>query len=96
MELSRLSGSPPDPSTGPIPLRSRRGAEPVRPHSPREDSIEVSALGRDLARAEAATGDAGELRFDLVSRLRAEVRAGTYRIDAQALARAMVERGEQE
>jgi anti-sigma28 factor (negative regulator of flagellin synthesis) len=55
----------------------------------------VSALARDLASAEAATGGAGELRFDLVSRLRAEVRGGSYRLDAQALARAMVERGEQ-
>lgn len=96
MELSRLSGSTPGPNTDPVPLRGRRAGDPARARLPREDRIEVSALGRDLAQAEAAAGGAGELRFDLVSRLRAEVRAGTYRIDAQALARAMVERGEQE
>jgi anti-sigma28 factor (negative regulator of flagellin synthesis) len=55
----------------------------------------VSTLGRELAEADLRTGGDAELRFDLVSRLRAEVRDGTYRTDAQALARAMVERGEQ-
>jgi anti-sigma28 factor (negative regulator of flagellin synthesis) len=60
-----------------------------------QDRIDVSTLGRELAEADLRTGGDAELRFGLVSRLRAEVRDGTYRTDAQALARAMVERGEQ-
>jgi flagellar biosynthesis anti-sigma factor FlgM len=60
----------------------------------RADRVQLSTLGRELAEAEVRTGDGAELRIDLIARLRAEVRDGTYHPDPQALAKAMVERGE--
>jgi anti-sigma28 factor (negative regulator of flagellin synthesis) len=62
---------------------------PTQARRPRRDSVELSDEGRLLSQAE------DQFRFDLVSRLRAEVRCGTYSVDPRALARAMVERGEQ-
>jgi flagellar biosynthesis anti-sigma factor FlgM len=100
LELSPTSGPRPGRSTDPIPIRPRRAAEQApTPQAAAglepQDHVDVSSLGRELAEAELRTGDGAELRFDLVARLRAEVRDGTYRLDAQALARAMIERGEQ-
>ena len=95
MELPHTSGSQPIRNTDPVPIRPRRPAEqPAEGQPDPRDRIEVSDLGRELAEAEVCTGDDAELRFDLVARLRAEVADGTYRLDAQALARAMLERGE--
>lgn len=98
MELPTASGSSPLRNTEPIPIRSRRAPEPTpapEPPAVPKDRVDVSELGQELAEAEIRTGEGAELRFDLVSRLRSEVRDGTYRLDAQALARAMLERGEQ-
>ena len=94
MQSSPISGvtppsTPIDGLTGPRPRTA-----PAAPADPARDQVEVSGAGRDLARAEAAVERAGDLRLDVVSRLRAAVKAGTYRVDPHAVARAMVERGE--
>lgn len=97
MERLPASESRPVRNTDPVPIRPRRDPEPApkaeASAAPR-DRIDVSELGRELAEADLRTGDGADLRFDLVSRLRAEVQDVTYRLDAQALARAMLERGE--
>jgi flagellar biosynthesis anti-sigma factor FlgM len=98
LEIPPTSDSRPVRSTDPVPIRRRRDPEPAsKPDGgvPPLDRVDVSELGRELAEADLRTGEGADLRFDLVSRLRAEVQDGTYRLDAQALARAMLERGEQ-
>lgn len=55
---------------------------------PREDSINLSSAARDVANADPAERD------ELVRRIRAQVQAGTYRVDADAVARGMVDRGD--
>lgn len=101
MPVPSTSASTQPVSTDPIPLRPRRGAARPRAAEPqpaaqpeRPDRVQLSNLGRELAEAELRTGDDAALRIDLISRLRAQVREGTYRTDAQALARAMLERGD--
>lgn len=98
MDISNISAS----KAGAVPPASPRAAAAGASSAPvgsSSDRIEVSPQARELARAEQAAHEAvqqsGDLRFDVVSRLRAEVRDGTYRVDAQVVARAMVERGEQ-
>lgn len=56
--------------------------------APREDSINLSSAARDVANADPAQRD------ELVRRIRSQVQAGTYRVDADAVARQMVDRGE--
>jgi anti-sigma28 factor (negative regulator of flagellin synthesis) len=87
-------------NTDPVPLRPRlapaRPAPEARPLAKpgRPDRVQLSDLGRELAEAELRTGDDAEPRIDLIARLRSEVLDGTYRTDARALARAMLERGD--
>lgn len=52
------------------------------------DSINLSAAARELASAPP------EAREDLVRRIRAQVQAGAYLVDPDAVARQMVDRGE--
>ncbi len=96
MESPRISSTArtSNPIEGVARPRARAGRA-ASPAGQQRDQVEVSSAGRDLARVEVAVGGAGELRFDVVSRLRAEVKAGEYHVDPGAVARAMVERGEQ-
>ena len=59
------------------------------------DRVELSGPGRDLSRAEQAVEQAADLRFEVVNALRAAVKAGDYKVDARAVAAAMVKRGEE-
>jgi flagellar biosynthesis anti-sigma factor FlgM len=61
-----------------------------RPQEPptREDSINLSSAARDLANADPADREA------LVERIRSQVQAGTYRVDAEAVAQEIVRRGD--
>ena len=52
------------------------------------DSINLSSAARELASAPP------EAREDLVRRIRAQVQAGSYHVDPDAIARRMVNRGE--
>ena len=83
-------------SVEPAPLRGRQTRAAVSQQAATtSDRIEVSEAARTLARAEQAAASSADFRFEIVSRLRDEVSAGTYTVSADALARAMVERGEQ-
>lgn len=57
------------------------------------DRVTVSAEARLRARIEAAAQAAPGERAALVEALRAEVDAGTYTVDAAALARTLLDRG---
>jgi len=63
----------------------RQQAEPA---APREDSINLSSAARDVVDADPAERD------ELVRRIRSQVQAGAYRVDPDAVARHIVERGE--
>ncbi len=94
MDVSKVSSS-----QGAVPPSANtRAARPDAARTPAagsgRDRIELSPQAQELARAEQAVQESGELRFEVVSKLRSEVRDGTYRVDARAVARAMVERGE--
>jgi flagellar biosynthesis anti-sigma factor FlgM len=91
--ISSITGSTNNPAP---PVNARvRGRRTEHVASPPQDSIELSSAARDLQRAEEAARASGDLRFDVVSRLRSAVNGGTYRIDPQAVAQAMVNKGEQ-
>jgi flagellar biosynthesis anti-sigma factor FlgM len=91
--ISSITGSTNNP-VPPVTPRVR-GRRSERVGSASQDSIELSSAARDLQRAEEAARASGELRFDVVSRLRSAVNGGNYRIDPQAVAQAMVNKGEQ-
>lgn len=69
--------------TIPLPLPRRQRASRVADPAPAVDRIELSAAAR--------TGDDPAARAAQVARLRAQVDAGTYRVDAQRIAQRMVE-----
>ncbi|MGE3962136.1 MAG: flagellar biosynthesis anti-sigma factor FlgM [Dehalococcoidia bacterium] len=62
--------------------------QPAEQASSREDSINLSSAARDLANADPAQRD------ELVRRIRSQVQSGTYRVDADTVARQMVNRGD--
>lgn len=95
MEVSGLSPLS-RPQGDPVPLHDYPRARHAASNPPPTDRVEVSARGRGLARVEAAVEGAADLRFGLVSRLRAAARDGSYEVDADAVARAMMRRGEQQ
>ena len=95
MDISKVSASQAGavpPTATPRATRAEAARTPAAGSG--RDRIELSPQAQELARAEQAVQDSGELRFEVVSKLRSEVRDGTYRVDARAVARAMVERGE--
>ena len=83
--------------TGPIGqyrFTGSNAADRARPQSRRGrdeasgDSINLSSAARELASAPP------EEREALVRRIRAQVQAGSYRVDPDAIARQMVDRGD--
>jgi flagellar biosynthesis anti-sigma factor FlgM len=77
----RFAGSNPD--------RARQaGRSDAAPAGGSEDSINLSSAARDLAAAPP------EERAEMVRRIRSQVDAGAYRLDADSIARHMVDRGD--
>jgi len=72
---------------------SGASADSGAPHTPPADIVDFSAeAGRLLRAREAAADKVGEdasTRTELVERLRAELEAGGYRVDPDAIARAL-------
>lgn len=68
-----------------------RTAGPAR----RTDRVAVSDEARSFARVMQAVTDAPDVRVDRVAELRQRISAGEYRVDADALARLLVDRGVQ-
>jgi len=79
-----------------IPPRSEpSGAGEARPADEAErgtgDRIELSPLARDVARLAGTAEALPDVRPERVAALRSAVDSGTYRVDARALARALVD-----
>lgn len=64
------------------------GRRESAPSTGSEDSINLSSAARDLASAPP------EERAEIVRRIRSQVDAGSYRLDADSIARHMVDRGD--
>ena len=86
------SGEPTPVQTGTVP----EAAPPASGDAPvgGRDRVTVSDEGRLRARAEAAAAAATETRAELVSELREQVASGTYDLDPDAIARALVDHQE--
>lgn len=73
---------------GAVPAGTRRGAGEAT-NAPRVDSVSVSDRARLVHGVLEHIGASDAERAELVERLRGEVDAGTYTIDAQEIARRM-------
>jgi negative regulator of flagellin synthesis FlgM len=65
------------------------GATP--PPAEQRDTVAMSELGASLARIQEAAAAAADVRADRVADLKARIRAGDYRVDADALAERMLD-----
>jgi len=50
------------------------------------DKVEISSFGRDLQIAKQAVKNAPDVRMDKVEQLKAQIKAGTYDVDAGSFA----------
>lgn len=76
------------------PPAHERGRGPERAgHGRRSDQIDLSERARELRSAVAAVANQPELRAELVAALRQQIDDGTYRVDARAIARALLAEG---
>ena len=62
-----------------------KGAE-----APGGDTLEVSARGRELAKAQQAVDDAPDVRADKVVEIKKRIEDGTYHVPADVLARKLL------
>jgi negative regulator of flagellin synthesis FlgM len=97
MGIDRINQSQNDPAvTGPsASRRSERSAENqpkqdqgVRPVS---DSVEISDLARELAKARQAVDAAPDVRTDKVAAIKKRIEDGTYSVSPELLARKLLE-----
>jgi negative regulator of flagellin synthesis FlgM len=98
MGIDRINQSHNDPAvTGPsASRRSERSAENqpkqdqerVRPAS---DSVEISDLARELAKARQAVDAAPDVRADKVAAIKKRIEDGTYSVSPELLARKLLE-----
>lgn len=86
MEISDLSAARARRQTGPAETGAR--PRPATGDAPPVDRIEVSEAGRSLVTADELS------RARRIAQLRAEVDAGTYRVDATTLAQRLADEGE--
>lgn len=78
------------------PAGARRADTPSTPgggHARRTDRAMFSSAALDLTRALRAASDAPDVRPDRVEALRAAIEAGTYRVDADGIAGALLQHG---
>lgn len=73
--------------------RSADGTRAVRGDPDRGDAVILSIEGRRLGRIGVAVSSAPGERPELVARLRAEIAAGTYRVDHASLGDALLDAG---
>ena len=99
MGAMAIEGTPPsDPAPRVQPLRSpprprpAAGAEQARPAGGARDRVEVSGTARELAAAAAAVDAADGERTELILRIRQQIADGGYEADAEAVARALLDR----
>ncbi|SRR5581483_4559242 len=70
--------------------RQQRGARPKHVESPSGDTLEVSARGRELAKAQEAVDAAPDVRADKVADIKKRIEDGTYNVPADVLARKLL------
>ena len=77
------------------PAASRRAArtDAADGSTRRADRVTVSRQAQELYRAMQAVGQQEDVRADRVDALRAQIAAGTYRVDAQGIAERLVDGG---
>ena len=56
----------------------------------RTDGTTLSSAAQELLKARRAVQDAPDVRADLVAELRRQIQAGTYQVDARAIARKLL------
>ena len=56
----------------------------------RTDGTSLSSAAQELLKARRAVQDAPDVRSDLVAELRRQIQAGTYQVDARAIARKLL------
>lgn len=74
---------------------SRTDATRASGSSRRADRVAVSDEARTFARVMQAVTEAPDIRADRVAKLRERIASGDYRVEADALARLLVDRGVQ-
>ena len=99
MDAMAIEGTPPadhtprvQPLRSPLPLKPPAGAEPTRAPGRARDRVDVSSAGRELAEAAAAVAASPGERAELIERLRQQIADGSYQADAEAVARALLQR----
>jgi negative regulator of flagellin synthesis FlgM len=98
MGIDRINQSQNDPAvTGPAASRRnersaenqpKQDQERVRPAS---DSVEISDLARELAKARQAVDAAPDVRSDKVAAIKKRIEDGTYSVSPELLARKLLE-----
>ena len=71
--------------------RSPASADKGRRVDDTSAEVHLSQAALDLQRAVQAAQDAPDIREDVVDRIRTQIETGTYEIDAQALARRLIQ-----
>ena len=59
-------------------------------YTPRPDTVEFSNGADELRRAQAAVSASSDVRADRVAEIKAQVQAGAYQVDTQALAETLI------
>lgn len=67
------------------------GDKTVRKNRPEADSVEISSRARELQLYRARLKELPGVRAELVKSVKKELVAGSYRIDAEAIARGIIE-----
>jgi negative regulator of flagellin synthesis FlgM len=70
--------------------RQQKGAQAKGAEAPGGDTLEVSARGRELAKAQQAVEDAPDVRADKVAEIKKRIEDGTYHVPADVLARKLL------
>lgn len=67
--------------------QSGRGREPA---AAREDTLELSAQAREIQEIQSGLKDMKEVREEVVGRIKKEIEAGAYRVDAGKVAEGII------
>ena len=93
MSLSSIPPSDPAPRAEPVRLpQPARSPEAAAARDARRDQLDLSDAARELAAAAQAAAGADADRAELVLEIRRQIAEGSYEPDAEAVARALLER----
>ncbi len=75
------------------PARGKEAAEQTQAAAARADQVVVSDKAREAAALRAKVKSAPQVRTELVERIKAQVEAGTYKVDPRKVAEKMLRAG---